>query len=164
MNATAPAEMCARPARSAHCCVQSLAPPVVARTRRDPTPQLIFTADPTLSLADLGVPRTGLLTPGPPSDFALRSLPQHGHRRKTQKLIEELQRLQLVIDEATIELAVKETMADLMTAMVISVGGRRSCPACEYLNAKELEELAIWEAENGETLERCGCGGRDATS
>ena len=79
--------------------------------------------------------------------------PQHGHRRKTQKLIEELQRLQLVIDEATIELAVKETMADLMTAMVISVGGRRSCPACEYLNAKELEELAIWEAENGETLE-----------
>ena len=84
-----------------------------------------------------------------------QSPPQHGKRRKTQQILEEMARLEIEVENATIEVAVLQTLEDINTALtLVSMGGAHSCAECEYLNVRENEELAVWEAENVETIER----------
>ena len=83
-----------------------------------------------------------------------QSPPQHGKRHKTQKIMEEMARLEIQFKNALAEVAVLQTMDDMMSAFVLSNGGARSCVQCEYLNVRENAELAVWEAENSDTIER----------
>ena len=57
------------------------------------------------------------------------------------------------LEDATAELAAYETMQDILTALVLSIGGARSCVECEYLNVRENAELAVWQEENVDTIE-----------
>ena len=83
-----------------------------------------------------------------------QSPPQHGKRRKTQQILEEMARLEIELKDALAEVAVLQTMDDMMSALLLSNGGAHSCVQCEYLNVRENAELAVWEAENADTIER----------
>ena len=56
---------------------------------------------------------------------------QHGKRRKTQQILEEMARLEIEVENATIEVAVLQTLDDISTALTLSMGGAYKCAECE---------------------------------
>ena len=83
-----------------------------------------------------------------------QSPPQHGKRHKTQQILEEMARLEIEIEDATIEVACAQCLLDMMKALTYTENGALECIQCEYMNVREADELLLWEAENSETIDR----------
>ena len=69
-------------------------------------------------------------------------------------MIEEIKEAGKQLEDATAELAAFQTMEDMLSALVLSIGGARSCVECEYLNVREWQELTVWEQKNAGIIER----------
>ena len=58
---------------------------------------------------------------------------QHGKRRKTQQILEEMARLEIQIEDATIEAACGMCLLDMMKALEYTKNGALECIQCEYI-------------------------------
>ena len=83
-----------------------------------------------------------------------QSPPQHGKRRKTQEILEEMARLEIEIEDATIDVACTMCLLDMMKALDYTKNGTVECIQCEYMNVREADELLLWEQENSGMIDR----------
>ena len=79
---------------------------------------------------------------------------QHGKRHKTQKILEEMARLEIEVEDATIEVACGMCLMDMMKALDYTKNGALECIQCEYMNVREADELLRWEKENSGMIDR----------